>query len=100
MTYEELLNKLMAGNWQRIERDDRLLDIFPTEDREKGVELWELQRDNETLLLRVRLPFTDAALKLYTLASAQLQHLLQRNCACDLSSFEETASGADTAGYL
>ena len=92
--------KLMAGSWQRIERDDRLLDIFPTEDRDKGVELWELQRDTETLLLRVRIPFTDTALKLYTLASAQLRHLLEHNTTSDLSSFEETASGVAATKFL
>ncbi len=33
--------KLLAEGYNRVERDDRLLDIFPKETPGKGVELWE-----------------------------------------------------------
>jgi len=100
MTYEELTATLMAGDWQRIERDDRLLDIFPTESREKGVELWELQHEAETLLLRVRLPYAEEKLLLYSIATPQLNYLLTSNHQSSLSDFEESAKGAGTAAFL
>ena len=100
MTYEELLLKLMASDWQRVERDDRLLDIFPEEDREKGVELWEQQHGIDTLILRVRLPFSEDGLKLYTIAGAQLQHLLLQNTESNLADFEETETGSNVTRQL
>jgi len=100
MDYEALLTKLIANGWQRIERDDRLLDIFPAEDREKGIELWETHRDDETLLLRVRLPYQEKNLKLYTLATSQLSYLLQHNTASQLGNFAESATGTAAIDQL
>ena len=97
MTYAELLQHLHVAGYQRIERDDRLLDVFVTETREKGVELWEASKANETHLLRIRLPYSEKELKLYALATAQLGQLLTHNKTANLADFELIAEGAVAA---
>jgi hypothetical protein len=39
--------------FRRVERDDRLLDVFPQETREKGVELWENWLKEKVEIVRV-----------------------------------------------
>lgn len=58
MEYPELLRKLVASDFRRIERDDRLLDVFPGEDREKGIELWEKWEKDSIKIVRIHLPFS------------------------------------------
>lgn len=100
MSHSELTTLLITNHWQRIERDDRLLDIFPAEDREKGVELWEKQQGDETLLLRVRLPYQAKNLKLYTLATSQVSYLLHNNAVSQLENFAVSATGATVLSLI
>ncbi len=51
-----MYNQLIAEGFERIERDDRMLDIFPNETREKGVELWDKWTENEVEIIRLHLP--------------------------------------------
>ena len=94
MEYAALLEQLREAEYRRIERDDRLLDVFPVETREKGVELWERWIEHEVRLLRVRLPYDAARLKLYALARAQLEKLLMGNETANLADFEVVATGS------
>lgn len=100
MDYAELLGHLQEAEYRRIERDDRLLDVFPVETREKGVELWEQWSEHEVHLLRVRLPYDAKKLKLYALARAQLEKLLLNNETADLANFELVAEGVAVAAAL
>ena len=93
MTYTDLLRTLYWGGFDRVERDDRVLDVFPTQTREKGVELWEQWGKQEVKILRVRLPFNAKKLELFVLARAQLESLLQRNLVSKLDDFEKVAVG-------
>jgi hypothetical protein len=93
MTYPELLRQLWEAGYGRIERDDRLLDVFPTEDREKGVELWEKWNAETVKILRVRLPYTEKKLELYLFEKLVLEQLLQHNTAQDLSEYPIQAKG-------
>jgi hypothetical protein len=93
MTYTDLLRTLYYGNYDRVERDDRLLDVFPTQIREKGVELWEQWSEHEVRILRVRAPFNAKKLELFVLARAQLESMLRRNVVSRLDDFEKVAAG-------
>lgn len=88
MTYTDLLRFLYQAGYDRIERDDRLLDVFPKESREKGIELWEKWSEHEIKLVRVRWPFDPAKLELFTLARGQVESLLQRNLVAHLEDFD------------
>jgi hypothetical protein len=100
MTYTELLRQLYFAGYTRVERDDRLLDVFPKEDREKGVELWEKWGKKDVELLRVRLPFDAEKLKLYTIPRPKLEKLLQQNIVAELSVFLCIAEGEAVARTL
>ncbi len=91
MTYVELLKNLYHAGYDRIERDDRLLDVFTKEIREKGIELWEQWGPEEVKILRVRLPFDPDKLELFILARGQLESLLRRNLKSRLDDFEKAA---------
>jgi len=92
MTYADLLHALSQAQYDRVERDDRLLDVFPTQNREKGVELWEQWGEDEVKILRVRLPFEEERLELFILARGQLESLLRRNIVSHLDDFEKFIS--------
>ena len=100
MDYAELLEHLREAEYRRIERDDRLLDVFPVQTREKGVELWEHWGEHEVHVVRVRLPYDASQLTLYALARAQLEKLLLRNETAQLTDFELVAEGADSVASL
>lgn len=44
---------LISRGFNRVERDDRLLDVFPRETAEKGVELWEKWGPDGVELIRI-----------------------------------------------
>ncbi|HSX24440.1 MAG TPA: hypothetical protein VLG69_00535 [Candidatus Andersenbacteria bacterium] len=50
---EENRKAIDLTGFTRIERDDRLLDVFPKETIEKGVELWEKWTDKEVEIIRI-----------------------------------------------
>ena len=50
---EESNKTINLEGFSRIERDDRLLDVFPKESIEKGVELWEKWTDTEVAIIRI-----------------------------------------------
>lgn len=41
MDYENLAHDLWEQGFERVEKDDRLLDVFVKETAEKGIELWD-----------------------------------------------------------
>ncbi len=94
MKYRDLLQALFHAGYQRVERDDRLLDVFPIEDREKGVELWEKWEEHEVSLVRVRVPFTPKNVELFHLYRVALEGALERNVVRSLDDFEKVAEGA------
>ena len=93
MLYPELLQKLYEHDFTRIERDDRLLDLFRAETREKGVELWQHWQEHEVEIVRVRLPYDAKKLKRYALARVQVEALLLGNKTATVSDFELLGEG-------
>jgi hypothetical protein len=94
MTYPELLQQLWQAGYGRVERDDRILDVFPNEDREKGVELWERWDTDVVKILRVRVPFNAKKLELYIIEKLVLEQLLQHNTIQKLAEYPLQAQGA------
>lgn len=70
-----------------MERDDRLLDVFKTETKEKGVELWELWQQHEVKLLRIRLPYSQKW-TLYNIPRKTLEKNLEQNKTAQLDDFD------------
>ncbi|MEO6078075.1 MAG: hypothetical protein ABIP54_04775 [Candidatus Andersenbacteria bacterium] len=52
---EESSEAIIEDGFSRIERDDRLLDVFPKETLDKGVQLYEKWTDTEVKIIRVHL---------------------------------------------
>jgi hypothetical protein len=98
--YSELLQELWQAEYGRVERDDRLLDVFPAEDREKGVELWERWDDEVIKILRVRVPYTSKKLELYIIEKLVLEQLLQHNTVQKLSEYPLQAKGLEAVQKL
>lgn len=97
MTYTDVLRALYEYGYDRVERDDRLLDVFTRETRERGVELWEKWGEHEVWLLRVKLPFEPDKLELFIIARGQLESLLTRNQTGLLDDFERRRFASDEA---
>lgn len=91
MTYAELLRAGYEHGYTRVERDDRLLDVFPAEDREKGIELWEKWDEHEVSIVRVRVPFVPKNVELFRLYRTALEGALARNVVRQLDDFEKVA---------
>lgn len=89
MTYQAFVRKLQEKRFTRIERDDRILDIFPKETREKGVEMWERNVGNDVQIMRVRLPYQIKTLKLFSIPASELETWLNAN---DVRALEDTYS--------
>lgn len=87
MRYSALIKQLISHDFQRIERDDRLLDILPGETREKGIELWEREEPNRLLLIRLRLPYTARKTTAYAIPRSLLEKSLLHNTPLLLANF-------------
>lgn len=80
MTYATLTNQLLSQHFRRVERDDRLLDVFPSETREKGVELWEKWDETKVEIVRLRVyPFHEKATQRFILDRKALEAALLVN---------------------
>ncbi len=79
MEYPSLLQKLVQSDFRRVERDDRLLDVFEGEDREKGIELWEKWEKDTIKIVRLHLPFTDKKTWFYQIPRQDIERALLNN---------------------
>lgn len=52
----DLHDELIAEGFERVERDDRLLDVFPNEISEKGIELWDKWGADTVEIIRIHIP--------------------------------------------
>lgn len=93
LDYGDFLRLVFKTGFTRVERDDRLLDIFPVEDREKGVELWEHWSKRDVQIIRVKLPFDEKKLVLYQIKRGELEALLMANTVEELGQFRPIARG-------
>lgn len=103
MTYADVFKALYLAGYHRVERDDRLLDVFRTQTREKGVELWEKWPtngkqekkwgDDDVSLVRIRIPFETAPVQMFEVSRGQLESLLLSGQQVQLDAFAMAAEG-------
>lgn len=92
MEYEKLRQRLLERGYERVERDDRLLDVFPTEIREKGIELWEKSDRHQVSFVRLHLLFHKQRISIFSIPSATIADALRYYYRLDLALFEQNKS--------
>ena len=100
MKYEDIIEVVKEAGFERIERDDRLLDVLPYQTREKGVELWELVKNKDTYLLYLRLPYDAKRQRLYAMPSSELNEQLLQYEEMVLDELVPVATGVDVLEEL
>ena len=88
MPYLVLTAQLLSQGYQRVERDDRLLDILPTHTREKGIELWEKNESDQVIILRFSLPPDTKKITAHSIPHSRLTKSLQNNTPLLLEEFQ------------
>jgi hypothetical protein len=82
-TYQKLIQKLLHDGFERVERDYRLLDVFPTETREKVVELWQLWPPQKNAapvqIVRLLVSFNAKKIQHYSMPRREIEQALQDN---------------------
>lgn len=86
-SYKEFTRQMQAYGYRRIERDDRILDVFSSQTREKGVELWEKTQDNQVNIIRLRLPYNPKKTETFSIPRLKLETALQSNTQLNLNDF-------------
>lgn len=76
---KDLYNQFIADGFERVERDDRLLDVFPNETREKGIELWDKWTDDTVEIIRIHLPKGAKSINRHTYPRAEIEQALLGN---------------------
>lgn len=70
--------QVLKEGFTRVERDDRLLDVLPTQTREKGIELWEKWSPQTVEIIRIRLPY-DGKKECFILKRDDIENSLYKN---------------------
>jgi hypothetical protein len=74
-----MYDQLIINGFERIERDDRMLDVFTNETREKGIELWEKWTDNKVEIIRLHLPKGENGMSRYIFQRKEIETALEEN---------------------
>lgn len=88
MDYIHFISSLAQSGFTRVERDDRLLDVFPSEQSEKGIELWEKWDAKTIHLVRIHLPFRKKFVKHYRLPRQKIERTLYENTKKQLGKYK------------
>ncbi len=98
-TSPSALSSLEERGFGRVERDDRLLDVFPKETRDRGVELWEKWGEETVEIVRLRvLPDQPKLTRSFRIPRKRLEEALLASEALSLNSFDLSAQSAIGAG--
>lgn len=100
MNYQELIQLLQKAGYSRIEKDDRLLDIFPTDTRRYGIELWEKWTSHTINILRLHLPFNIKKTQLFSISRQEIEQDLKNNTSIKLSDITPKTKGPETLNSL
>lgn len=88
MSYQKIVKKLLNQGYDRVERDDRLVDVFPLETSEKGIELWQKWVNKNVFLVRIHEPMNPQSTAQYTISKAKIEQALRSNIRLILSKFK------------
>ncbi|MDA1168731.1 MAG: hypothetical protein O3A36_00085 [bacterium] len=86
---EDSYNELVAQGFERVERDDRLLDVFPNEIREKGIELWDKWGADTVEIIRLHVPSGRKSTSKYEIPRSSIQNALELYQILELDCFEK-----------
>ena len=75
----DLYSKFIVKGFERIERDDRMLDIFPNETREKGIELWNKWNEETVEIIRLHLPSGEKGITRHVFSCKEVETALEEN---------------------
>jgi len=89
VSYQKVIKDLLEQGFNRVERDDRLLDVLTLETREKGIELWEKWDKEEIHITRIHEPQDIQSVIEYLLLRSLVEQALQNNTTIELGSFEK-----------
>lgn len=81
----ELYAEFELDGFERVERDDRLLDVFPHEDREKGIELWDKWNDDTVEIIRFHAVLGRKGVTYHTISRNILEQALRTSRTLELS---------------
>jgi hypothetical protein len=81
---EDLYKELGEEGFERVERDDRLLDVFFGHDREKGIELWDKWGDDTVEIIRLHIPKERKGMQKYVLSRESIEKALLEYQQLDL----------------
>jgi hypothetical protein len=88
MNYQQLTQKLLANGFTRVERDDRIIDIFPDQIRLKGVELWERWSPQKVTFIKLSIPYHTQKTEAFSAPKEIIESLLKTNKTTSLESLE------------
>lgn len=97
-TYEGFVKQMESLGCYRVERDDRLLDVFIRQTREKGVELWEKNNDNVVDIIRLRLPYNPKKIKTCSISRIKLEKALQSYEQLNIESLKQSEDFSNKQG--
>lgn len=91
------MDEFEERRFNRVERDDRLLDVFPKETRDQGVELWEKWGEETVEIVRLRvLPDQPKLTRVFQIPRKRLEAALLAGEVLSLASFDPLAAQSAT----
>lgn len=79
MEYQDLVAVFIKRGFTRVERDDRLLDVYPKDTREKGIELWQCWDEACVDIVRMHFPYDPTKVTAYRLPREVVESDLLRS---------------------
>ena len=76
---KDLHSELVDEGFERVERDDRLLDVFPDEISEKGIELWDKWSADTVEIIRIHMPKGKKGITRSTFSRKDIEEALMNN---------------------
>lgn len=73
----DLHDELITDGFERVERDDRLLDVFPNEISEKGIELWDRWSEDSVEIIRIHIPKSRKGMTRHTFSRKDIESALR-----------------------
>ena len=81
---KDLHRELVDEGFERVERDDRLLDVFPDEISEKGIELWDKWSEDSVEIIRIHIPKGKKGITRSTLSRKDIEAALREHVHIDI----------------